>query len=174
MKNLVIYALAYFLGACVACGTQDIFEPTPTYTAPVNKTYETEIDEVLYPFVAMFLKDCEARRTDCKKKLERIKEIKVVDIPDVDKSDKEVVIGLCYDTLFNRRVHINRAIIDYADRYLQALMYHELGHCMYGLDHLKQSDRIMSPAMPPLLVLINQWEELVEELFVAIRKDNGP
>jgi len=174
MKNLVIYALTYFLGACVACGTQELFESTPPYTTPVNKTYKTEIDEILYPFVAMFLKDCEARRTDCKKKLERIKEIKVIDMPDLNESDNEIVIGLCYDTLLNRRVHINRIIIDFSNQYLQALMYHELGHCMYNLDHLKQPDKIMSPEMPSLLVLMSQWEELVEELFVAIRKGNGP
>lgn len=174
MKYIVIYLLGLFLGACVACGTDDIFQQPPTYTTPTNRIYETDIDEELELFVTLFMRDCEARRTDCKKKLERIKEIKVVDMPDLDKTDNEIVIGLCYDNIFNRRVHINRAIIDHTDRYLQALMYHELGHCMYGLDHLKESDRLMSPAMPSIMVLIQDWPELVEEFFAAIREENGP
>lgn len=174
MKYLVLYAMAYLLGACVACGTDDIFRAAPTYTTPTNRIYETDIDEELELFVNLFMADCDKRRTDCKKRLERIKEIKVVDIPDLDKTDNELVIGLCYDNIFNRRVHINRAVIDFTDRYLQALMYHELGHCMYGLDHLEQSDRLMSPAIPSIIVLIEDWPELVEEFFAAIRKENGP
>jgi hypothetical protein len=166
--------LSLVIGACVACGTGDIFEPTPNYNPPVNKTYDVEIDEELEMFVNLFMHDCNTRRTDCKYRLQRIKEIKVVDMPDLDKSDNEVVIGLCYDTIFSKRVHINRDVINFSDRYLQALMYHELGHCMYGLDHLQESDKLMSPAMPSFPVLIRDWKTLVEEMFTTIKEYHGP
>jgi predicted metal-dependent hydrolase len=171
--TLILSTLA---AACVACGTGDIFEPTPPYNTPTtgNKTYETEIDEELELFVALFMADCEAKRKDCKYRLNKIKEIKVVDMPDLDKSDNEMVIGLCYDSLFTKRVHVNREIIHYADRYLQALVYHELGHCMYGLDHVEESDKLMSPAMPSFTALMRDWGKLVEEMFNAIEEYHGP
>ncbi len=171
--TLILSTLA---AACIACGTEDIFQPTPTYNSPVSKTPsgEVDIDEELELFVSLFMQDCKQRRTDCEYRLNKLKEIKVVDMPDLDKTDNEVVIGLCYDTLFSKRVHINRAIIDYADRYLQALMYHELGHCMYGLDHLEESDKLMSPSMPSFTVLMRDWGALVEEMFTAIKEQHGP
>lgn len=166
--------LSVVTATCIACGTGDIFYPAQSPRLPTDVTYETEIDEELKLFVALFMQDCKERRTDCEYRLNRIKEIKVVDMPDLDKTDNETVVGLCYDGLFVKRVHVNRDIIDYADRYLQALMYHELGHCMYGLDHLEESDKLMSPAMPSFTTLLRNWRPLVDEMFAMIKENNGP
>lgn len=173
MKQLIIIMLSYITGACVACGTGSIFSPSPTYNAPKTIMYGVDVDKQLELPVALFLQDCKSRRLDCLQKLSKIKEIKIVDIPDIDTTDNEIVIGLCYDSIFNRRVHINKQIVNFADRYLQALIYHELGHCMYDLDHAEESDRIMSPAMPPLVVLINRWSTMVAELFSSIEERHG-
>jgi hypothetical protein len=172
--TIVTLLLSFVIGACVACGTDDIFQSTPVYNPPINNKHEVEIDEELKLFVDLFMEDCNTRRTDCKHRLQKIKEIKVVDMPDVDKLDNQVVIGVCYDNIIYKKVHINKEMIGYADKYLQALMYHELGHCMYDLDHVEESDKLMSPAMPSFIILLQNWKELVTEMFTAIEERNGP
>ena len=173
MKSVTAFLISALIGACVACGTQDSTDipdeevQKPSLTGPV-------IDKSLRSYVRQFLNDCEVRRTDCEARLSLLEEIKVVDIPDEKPNDDEVVVGLCYSNFFQKKVHINSLALKFSGRYMQALVYHELGHCMYGLDHEKKPDMLMSEMMPSLLVLVRDWDELLADFFAAIEEENGP
>lgn len=171
MKSLSSMVLTTMIAACVACGTKDTYQKP---SEPVLVEKAPAIDQELKPYVAMFMHDCEARRTDCKTRLSKILEIRAVNIPDFNEKDNEVVIGLCYDGFLYKRVEINKAIIHYHVKYLQTLIYHELGHCMYDLEHENKTDTIMSPVMPDITILIKEWEALLLDFFATIEERNGP
>jgi len=164
------------VGACAACGTSDIrqveprLQPTPV-DAPARETF---IDEDLRLYVELFMNDCEARRTDCEEKLKLVEEIRLVEIPDLNKQDKEMVVGLCYLNFFSNKVHISKAVFSFGHKYVQTIMYHELGHCMYDLDHEKKDDMLMSAMMPDLTVLLQDWPQLLDDFFAAIQEQHGP
>jgi hypothetical protein len=164
-------ALACFLlGACAACGTMDSREVVQKRPPQSTKQY---IDEDLQPFVNEFMRDCEARRTDCAKKMAKISSITITEIPDVDPSDTEMVIGLCHDGLFTKRIEINKAVMDKPYIYLRVLMYHEIGHCAYDLDHEEANNTIMSPVMPRFLVIVQDWNLMLADFFVSIYQKHG-
>jgi hypothetical protein len=167
MRSLLLTA---FIGACVACGTNDSQVPAPT----ADLIERPAIDSEVKGYVDMFMADCEARRTDCKENLAKILEIRVVTIPDLNPKDDEVTVGLCYDGFFFKRIHINKIALAYHGRYMQTLIYHELGHCMYNLDHEEKLDMIMSPVMPSIVTLVQNWNLLLADLFVAIEEKHGP
>lgn len=164
MKTTLICAA---LGACAACGTPD------TPPKPEAATAGPQVDLELQPFVDDFLQECETRRTDCTESLNRIKSIRVTEIPDINTKDDEVVIGLCYDNIFNRRIEINKEIIGKSYTYIRVLVYHELGHCAYDLDHDKDPKAIMAANMPDMWVIIKNWEDMVMDLFGAIQQKHG-
>lgn len=171
MRSTII---CFLLGACAACGTMDVTPPPMTSEPqPTAKTSGPKIDKELQRFVDEFMLDCEARRTDCAKKLGRISSITVATIPDENPNDNELVVGLCYDRFFTHRIEINKEIINKPDMYLRVLMYHEIGHCAYGLDHEKEPDMIMSPMMPGLLTLLQHWSSMVTDFFATIQEKHG-
>jgi hypothetical protein len=167
MKNLLACLLAVI---CIACGVYDVKDVIQTEE---SGHISTGIDPELQPFVDDFMRDCEARRTDCAKRMDRIKSIKLVDMPDLDKSDDEAVIGLCYDRPFTRRIEISKDIMDKPNLYIKVLMYHEIGHCAYGLDHETVPDAIMSPVMPSFVLLLRDWQLLLADFFVTIAQKHG-
>jgi hypothetical protein len=53
----------------------------------------------------------------------------------------------------------------------KALMYHELGHCVLGLEHTSQESKtIMSPSMLPSVYYSYNWESLVKDLCLKYPK----
>ena len=176
MKSVTAFVLSVLVGACVACGTADdvLQEQPKAKQTPVPYTGGPAIDKELQPYVDLFMKDCEVRRLDCQDNLNKLKEIKVVDMEDKNKEDAEVTVGLCYSSLFSKRIHINRLALEYKGRYMQTLVYHELGHCMYDLDHEKKPDMLMSEIMPSMVVIVRDWQTLLDDFFAAIEEENGP
>lgn len=177
MRTFISFALSAMVGACVACGVGDDRVVTRDKVPPKEKTERTDgprVDEELKLYVELFMADCEARRTDCEKKLNSIYEIRVVEMEDKNKNDKEIVIGVCYLNLFSNKVHINKLAFQYGHKYVQTIMYHELGHCMYDLDHEEKDDMLMSPMMPELKTILHDWSRLLDDFFAAIQEQNGP
>jgi hypothetical protein len=169
MKSMLI---SFILGACIACGTSELPRPEQE-NPPAQDGSGPQVDSQLKVFVENFLEDCEARRTDCAEKLDRIRSIRIVEMPDLDTQDKEVTIGLCYDNLFNRRIEINKDIMDNSYIYIKVLIYHEIGHCAYGLDHEKKENMLMSPVMPGLAYIWRNWRLMLDDYFAAIHEKHG-
>jgi len=50
----------------------------------------------------------------------------------------------------------------------KALLYHELGHCVLGLDHSPQDDQeLMSPALLDSQYYIENWDKLVQNICTS-------
>lgn len=139
----------------------------------VKETAEEPIDPRLQRFVDAFLTDCTARRKDCVQALARIDSIKVVDrLPDfVQKEDAEV-IGRCYISFRRRRIEVIKETLFQPDRYMRALIYHEIGHCAYDLEHVPEDDVLMAEHMPGMPALVFKWKELLDGFFAEIAKKN--
>ena len=167
MKSMFVL---FLLGACAACGTTDALTTT---TQPKRPEQSMHVDKDLQRFVDDFMRDCEARRTDCTKKMSQIDSIRVTVIPDLDTSDTEFVIGLCYDRPFNKYIEINKEIMSKSDWYIKTLLYHEIGHCAYDLDHDEQENTLMSPLIPPLYIIIRDWRLMLGDFFSAIYEKHG-
>jgi hypothetical protein len=160
----------FLLGACAACGTTDSLTTTPQPKPPEQGTH---IDKDLQRFVDDFMRDCEARRTDCAEKMSQIDSIRITEIPDLDTKDNEYVIGLCHDRPFNKYIEINKEIMSKSDWYIKTLLYHEIGHCAYDLDHDAQENTLMSPLIPPLYIIIRDWQLMLGDFFSAIYEKHG-
>lgn len=164
MRSMLVL---FLLGACAACGTTD------SLNTPNQVNSSTYVDKDLQRFVDDFMRDCEARRTDCAEKMSQIDSIRVTVIPDLDTKDNEYVIGLCYDRPFNKYIEINKEIMNKSDWYIKTLLYHEIGHCAYDLDHDEQENTLMSPLIPPLYIIIRDWQLMLGDFFSAIYEKHG-
>jgi len=160
MKTLFIILLGLF----VACGQSEPQLRLRDYP---------QVDTELQPYVSMFMRDCSARRSDCDVRLRLVRTIKVVTMPKEAKGSSIVTLGTCYIGTFSRVIHINREALPYQGRYMQALIYHELAHCMYDLEHETKSGMLMSELMPPLVTLVRDWQVLLDDMFAAIQERHG-
>lgn len=140
---------------------------------PVANKDLPRIDPEVQEFVDQFMHDCQLRRKDCYQKLSRVREIKVIEMVTFAEEEPGETIGRCYYGTLSSTIHLSKDAMRYADRYIKALVYHELGHCMYDLDHVERPGAVMSPYLPPLLYLVFQWDALLDEFFEQIRQKNG-
>lgn len=131
----------------------------------------TQVDDVLRPYVDQFMRDCAARRTDCEEQLRWVKEIKAVDMRKMQAPSGNMVIGLCYINPIYHRVHINKKILHYGSSYIRAVVYHELGHCLYNLDHSPNQGDLMFEVIPDIFTLSEEWPRLMAGLFAMIEED---
>lgn len=131
----------------------------------------TQVDNVLRPYVDQFMRDCAARRTDCEEQLRWVKEIKAVDMRKMQAPSGNMVIGLCYINPIYHRVHINKKILHYGSSYIRAVVYHELGHCLYNLDHSPNQGDLMFEVIPDIFTLSEEWPRLMAGLFAMIEED---
>jgi len=131
----------------------------------------TQVDDVLRPYVDQFMRDCTARRTDCEEQLRWVKEIKAIDMHRMQVPGGNMVIGLCYINPIYHRVHINKKILHYGSSYVRAVVYHELGHCLYNLDHSPNQGDLMSEVIPDIFTLSEEWPRLMAGLFAMIEED---
>jgi hypothetical protein len=171
MKRFITFISSTFLITCVACGTQ---EDNGIVRPALPLEYDTEIDAALMPYVQGFIQDCEQRRTDCRKRLRLVKEVKVVPITHKQDNPDLITVGLCYKNLVASKVHISDEILKNSGYYIRAVVYHELGHCMYDLEHEGQDGRLMGEVMPSIFTIIQQWPTMVSELFDQAQERHGP
>lgn len=55
--------------------------------------------------------------------------------------------------------------------YLKVIVYHELGHAAFGLDHDFKSPNIMSPYFTDFIaqIYLNNWEKYKQDYFESVR-----
>jgi predicted metal-dependent hydrolase len=161
--NLKVLISLAFMGAVIACGT---FEQPPVHT-------EQDIDKRLQPYVDHFLVDCEARRADCYTKFGKITSIKVHKSFPLSDDITEDTIGLCQLTKRRNWIMIKESVFDMFEEHIRALVYHELAHCMYELDHVPQKNKLMSANMPDSATVVYKWRKLVDEMFDQVEQTHG-
>lgn len=88
-------------------------------------------------------------------------------IENAKQKDGTVIAGICYYNL-TPLIVVNRDIwVKLSDAKKQALMYHEMGHCVLMRDHVPAVDKfsIMNPILHNDQVLQDNYDYLMEELF---------
>lgn len=161
--NLKVLFTTTLIGILVACGT---FEQPPVHT-------EQDIDSRLQPYVDQFLQDCETRRADCRTKFAKITSIKVHKAFPLSDDITEDTIGLCQLSRRRNWIMIKEEVFDRFDEHVRALMYHELAHCVYELDHVPEKNKLMSTHMPDILTVVYKWDKLVNEMFAQVEQRHG-
>lgn len=103
--------------------------------------------------------------------LNRLTEITYDEVP-VAEGKNEVTVGVCEMTLNYSVIHISKKA---SKNELKLLLYHELGHCVLGLDHTERdSNTIMQPVMIPDKEWIERnWDWLVQDLFAQQVRENS-
>lgn len=170
-------SLALLLFSVVACGDEgrDAVFKVETAIVPMDLP-ESHVDAELKPYVDAFREDARrfGRDYDEPDRL-RVEYAGAIDGKVEDKSE----VGLCSKRSYERqmsgvvrRVHsvrILRSISD--DRYaVERTVYHELGHCLLGLEHedalsaksIMAKDFVLGTSLAD-----DKWEALVSELFAT-------
>ncbi len=63
------------------------------------------------------------------------------------------------------RIQIAPAMLDQPDIVLDAVMYHELGHCQLGLQHSSDEQSMMFPSLVLNANIISaKWDQMVQSI----------
>jgi hypothetical protein len=81
---------------------------------------------------------------------------------------KKGVVGYCIDSWEVRVLTSYWQTASATDRLL--LMYHELGHCALGLDHLDGEIDIMNSYLLDDVTAEKEWDDLVNKMFERKKK----
>jgi hypothetical protein len=124
------------------------------------------VDTRLRVYFEEFRQVCKTQRTDCDTSLDKIKSVTVSPAFPPDLKD---ALGLCY--LGNKYNHIvvHSSVLERFWQEQRALMFHEIAHCAYGLDHVSEHNKLMSEYMPLPSTIIYEWDRLVDEMFTQIK-----
>lgn len=117
------------------------------------------IDRELMPYVHGFMEDCHRYGADLSAagQLQRVSMVNDIEGDNV---------GVCWTHMSRSLKLLWYSTIEVtkmgSEIEQQALIYHELGHCVLGLDHVP--DSIMAPFILDKPILEAKWDKLVEGL----------
>src|SRR3989304_2208672 len=150
-------ALNMLIFCCVASIILfSIYDNTKEKSEPI-------VDSVLSPYVDEWKNDCKSHgleMTDDWWRLERIYAVYVY-------TDGDNRLGMG-----NRIAQTIQVKADYSDDVVKCIVYHELGHYVFRLDHCSESGQIMSETIhtqEDSYYGVN-WQELKEEYFYSIKR----
>ena len=166
MKRTTIIAITFFMGAC-----GDVTQIKP------DRYVHPDLTELVDQFRA----DAEARQVDTSAGFGKLRIINFVDSlvtsKKVDGSHSRA-IGVCkyYKSkyvrgVYWREIYLERSVyektIEKNPKFFEALVYHELGHCVLDLEHVTKWSSIMHSKVPPFSSekFKVKWPEMVDELF---------
>ena len=124
------------------------------------------IDGKLRPYFEEFRQVCKTRRADCDDSLNKIKSVSVSPVFPPEGKD---ALGLCYLGRKYNWIIVHSSMLERFHEELRALMFHEIAHCAYGLDHVPEKNKLMSEYMPLPSTIIYEWDRLVDEMFTQIK-----
>lgn len=160
------------------CATTDIYIP-PVESVNNRQFKEMEISTTLKPYVSMFIEELDKRKCS-KARLFQIKSIELAGEEEFLEQENiqggGYYLGLCFDTSPNRpyariliRKAANLSIIE-----TMSVVFHELGHCALGLDHVEvgKGERAIMSSMSgiPDTTTPLEWEQMKNELFKECEK----
>lgn len=125
----------------VACGREVSYD----HTKQLPERAPTVVDTELQPVVGEWLTDCGIQLSkDCGELLKLVDSITVTEGYDEDQTIGRCVLEETYGGyILSRRVTIRRDILK-APFSLKSLMTHELGHCVFLVDHYEGEEHIMN------------------------------
>lgn len=104
-----------------------------------------------------------------------VRTIEVVDsLKELDEKVGVNTVGLCVTKKWDKgpvvrgsgHIYLKKDYWDHAmavDK--EAVLFHELGHCINGFGHLEGKPSIMNPTIPLMEYLTNNWAELMTDLL---------
>jgi hypothetical protein len=161
MKVLLLSALML-----TSCGS---IEPIDWYEENFSKEYpplkkEEPIDS-LKLILDSFLYDC---GTIYKADISSISKLEFIRYGETASPDQPNTVGLCTTYPYNNgTLYKSNIVVKQNDSAiaLKAIVYHELGHCILGLEHTSQeSETLMSPIMMSDDYYENNWDVLVKNM----------
>lgn len=178
------YAFGFAVGFTVfnlmqACGGAPyLSEPiiTPVNNPRKETSKAPNIDAELLEAVQQWKEDCETfSALHCGSFLNKIDAIQVVE----SFGPNEVgTIGRCSLSnygfiLVNRVVHIDVALLK-RPVLLRAVLAHEMGHCAFLKNHVKDSTHLMAPYVISEKVLDTQLPAMLQRFYTDIQSNNLP
>ena len=142
MVQYIIKTLAIALAfPAVACGREITYD----HTKQLPERAPTVVDTELQPVVGEWLTDCGIQLSkDCGELLKLVDSITITEGYDEDQTVGRCMLEETYGGyILSRRVTIRRDMLK-APFTLKALMTHELGHCVFLVDHYEGEKGIMN------------------------------
>ena len=150
----------------VGCGEQK--EQYIQEVIAANTPHKVEIDSELDPYVMEFLRLCrQYNNKGCLRRAKTLTEIEYRPKSYLVKYMKsESVVGFCevfsgFEYTGQRRIVISESMS--GQYHLKQLMFHELFHCLAGLDHSDDPEDIMYPNL--IRHPYDNWDAKVERAF---------
>lgn len=144
-----------------ACG---VMERPQIVRTPANQ----EVDSRLLPYLEDFRKECKRFRKDCDTRIAAVQSLKVVKDFAHEPSLSPETVGVCLLSFPSARIEIREDQLGTSKRYMRAIVYHELTHCAYYIDHVSRKGTLISEYIPDFIVLNTKWDRLITELFQEI------
>lgn len=175
ISSLCIWILLGFL--IFGCGSPISAHPTPEVVQ--SRSYMPKIDERIKGYVEEFKGICDLMPSaTCLERWSKLDSISIVDMETLRKEAKgERWVGVCWEWTDSNKNLIRSHIqilnndghgSDWDKDALKGLVYHELGHCLLRLEHTSSfanNPKMMNPSMYPTSVYINNWDNMVKEMF---------
>lgn len=171
-KKKTSYKLYLSLLLLSSCGEsshdwKDRVSPTP-YDIPSKEEFDLEIQDI----ITLFREDANTHQVDVTEGFERLKAARFNDEDFNDNNDNDRAVGRCYNVSdFRGRPLYSRLYIKTSWKNqkgkpysFKGLVYHELGHCILGLDHSTYQG-IMFPSLSTESFYKSNWPDLVNGLF---------
>lgn len=159
LSKISYIALTFSLLSCGAVGSLSEDYIPKNYT----DLPDLELDPILFQYVREFEKEAKSRGLDISYRLDKLRQL-------TWDSLERPKVGTCTShsnsigTMVWTRVVVSPKLTN--NTYIRAVMFHELGHCVLGLDHRGgEIASIMSPSLTNKTYYDNNWELLVDDLF---------
>jgi hypothetical protein len=159
----------------VACGQENTII---SRRAPEPPPVTLKVDDALLKrYVDEFYQLCVDRNhSTCLDRFKKLESVAFVDATTIQNGEPgaENRAGVCYvwSDQYNRihKTQIQVLNIEWDPKVLEGLIYHELGHCVLGLDHVqggKNNPKMMNPYVYYAELYLEYWQQMVDELFTT-------
>lgn len=154
-----------------ACGTQEPLTVTRRSTVvQIN-------DETVRQYVDEFKQRCiDLNHQTCLNRWSRLESVLFVEQSVIqNEPNSEDRVGVCYiwedekGRFVKAQVQLLRG--DWDEIELRGLIYHELGHCVLGLDHVvgtRSRPTIMNPYLYHAELYLEFWDQMLSDLFSTV------
>ena len=161
MKYLLLAALTI-----TSCGSEDLtdWHRIPRQKDPPPVKAEEPIQS-LKQILDNFLYDCSIKH---KANVSDVNKLEYIRYGDPATEENPTRIGVCWTWHYdNGALYKSNIIVKQMNTAIsmRALMYHELGHCVLGLEHTDQESKtMMSPTMHNDAYYEANWDKLVKDM----------
>lgn len=182
MRFILVPYFLTLLNLAIACGAPPMDSPvvTPVDNPRTETSRPPLIDPDLLEAVQIWKADCyRLSQMHCGSLLNKVDSIRVVEnYKDKTGKVESYTIGQCRLSAFgpivtHRALTVRRDILKYPNT-LRAVMAHELGHCIWLLDHVEDETHLMAPYIMGETTLNSQLDSILTRFYRDITAGNIP